>query len=61
MSHRHRYYDNFGDYNHNWDNLLGFSPLIALGLGFLLADNRSKNTNIININTGRRHNYWDTF
>ncbi len=62
-------YDNnfYGQYNNptnNWSNLalgaglgylLGFSPLVGLGFGALLSNNSSQNTNIININTGRRN------
>jgi hypothetical protein len=54
----------------NWDNLvvgagvgaglgylLGFSPLLGFGLGALLSNNGAQNTNIVNINTGRRGFY----
>lgn len=34
--------------------LLGISPLLGFGLGALLGNSGSENTNIININTGRR-------
>ena len=35
--------------------LLGFSPLIGAGFGALLSDIGGQNTNIVNINTGRRY------
>jgi hypothetical protein len=49
--------------SNNWGNLaagaglgylLGFGPLLGLGLGAVLSSNRGRNTNIININTERR-------
>jgi hypothetical protein len=50
--------------NNNWNDvilgaglgyLLGFSPLIGAGFGALLSDIGGQNTNIVNINTGRRN------
>lgn len=47
----------------NWTNLalgaglgylLGFGPLVGLGVGALLSNNGGRNTNVININTRRR-------
>jgi hypothetical protein len=35
--------------------LLGFSPIIGAGFGALLSDIGAQNTNIVNINTGRRN------
>jgi hypothetical protein len=35
--------------------LLGFSPLIGAGFGALLSDIGGQNTNVVNINTGRRY------
>jgi hypothetical protein len=54
----------------NWSNLaigaglgclLGFGPLVGLGVGALLSNNGGQNTNIVNINTGRRGFYNDMF
>jgi hypothetical protein len=35
--------------------LLGFSPIIGAGFGALLSDIGGQNTNVVNINTGRRY------
>jgi hypothetical protein len=64
------YNDNYNPYNrgrnypaNNWTNLVagaglgylfGFGPLLGLGVGALLSNTGSQNTNIININSGRR-------
>jgi hypothetical protein len=49
----------------NWTNLvvgaglgylLGVGPLVGLGFGALLSNNGGQNTNIVNVNTGRRFN-----
>ncbi|MCM0649094.1 hypothetical protein NBE98_11980 [Clostridium swellfunianum] len=54
----------------NWTNLvagaglgylLGFGPLVGLGLGAILSNTGGENTNVININTGRRGYYNGNF